>query len=146
MNEISEALEIQVKAIQQSLGNIGNSVNDIQINSLPEITSIPEGNRRDLLQNKWNSIRDHLESIANDIKDGRTRARYTRIDRRNYLDFIEALISDHVIKANPGKYREALEIWKKYKNGRTTPSNNDAARMEVLARELAPHSAAVPEN
>ncbi|ATW02654.1 hypothetical protein [Sphingorhabdus sp. YGSMI21] len=61
---------------------------------------------------KWYEISDHLEEIASSPNiDGRTRARYGRIDRRSYYDLIDALDYDGRLGNMRDIADEATELW-----------------------------------
>ena len=85
----------------------------------------------------WERIRDRLEAIAaNSQIDGRTRAKYGRIDRRRYSDLVNALHNDGEIGADVNFYRDAVELWQKFRTGRATPSEGEVQTMQDLAGRL----------
>ena len=82
----------------------------------------PQGNT-DRMLTSWTRIRDHLEAIADSPRiDGRTRAKYARIDRRTRGQLVAALDVDRNLDADPALYREAIELWNRFKTRRATPS------------------------
>ncbi len=140
VREIGSTLDVQVQAIQQSLGNISTSVNDLrESGAVEEAAPIAGGEPPQAdLRECWTRIRDRLEEIAAGPQiDGRTRAKYTRIDRRRYSEFIGALARDGQLGANEQQYWDALEIWNRNRNGRREPSPQDVQRMRDIAGTVA---------
>jgi hypothetical protein len=85
----------------------------------------------------WHSIRDHLEEIAADPNiDGRTAAKYQRIDRRSYADLIQSLARDGRLQ-NPDAFQQAARLWSRYRTRRLAPNAEDSAQMVHLATTLA---------
>jgi hypothetical protein len=84
----------------------------------------------------WRAVRDKIEDAASNSEiDGRTRAKYGRVDRRSYYDLIEKMEWDGWLE-NAGLYREAYQIWLKYKNGKKSITRDDRARMQALSGVL----------
>jgi vacuolar-type H+-ATPase subunit I/STV1 len=123
----------QIAIATAELGKIRGSVSDLQSAS-DKPTSLAEENSIEQIRNDWNIIRDKLEQIAADAKvDGRSRAKYARIDRRNYLDLVNVIAQDNRLGGNADLYRKAAAIWQKYKNGRSGVDNNDADKLKEIA-------------
>jgi hypothetical protein len=98
-----------------------------------------EQNAQDNMRENWTRIRDRLEQIAaNPDIDGRRRARYNRIDRRQYEDLVIALQNDGALGQNTTSYRDAVDLWQRFRNGRATPSAAEVQEMRDLARRLTP--------
>jgi hypothetical protein len=94
---------------------------------------------RERLQDDWNAIRNRIEAIAAAPSiDGRTRARYARIDRRKYIDLVEALANDKQLGDRPEDFEKAAAIWAKYRGGGSQPSTLDVATMAHLRKALVP--------
>lgn len=128
-NEASAALSAQV-------GQIGGAVADIAAadgNGL--ISSLGEG-RRSIKEN-WVIVRDKIENIASDPEiDGRTRAKYARIDRRRYGDLIAALSADGRLQKKDQSFRSAYEIWLKFRSGRLSPSEIELSEMQDIVNNI----------
>lgn len=89
-----------------------------------------------IVQSGWHAIRDYLEEVAADPNiDGRTAAKYQRIDRRNYSDLIESLARDGRL-TSPAAYLEAVRIWSRYRTRRMAPTNADTTRITDIARSV----------
>ena len=100
-----------------ALGEVRATLSDIEEADAPP-QPVTQGGGRERLQEDWNAIRDSLEQLAADpLIDGRTRARYARIDRRRYADLINALAGDHRLGGSAAEFREAVGIWQRYRNG-----------------------------
>lgn len=90
------------------------------------------------LASAWYAIRDHLEEVAaNPNIDGRTAAKYQRIDRRSYPDLIRSLARDGNLQ-DAQSFLEAAQLWSRYRTRRLAPNAADAARIAELAAALAP--------
>lgn len=71
------------------------------------------------IRSAWEAVRDQLERLAvNPSIDGRTRAKYARIDRRSYYDLIDSMANDDNIAGDPADFREAYTLWMRYRNNR----------------------------
>ncbi|HEX3887475.1 MAG TPA: hypothetical protein VHW05_08255 [Phenylobacterium sp.] len=124
----------QLLGFSQQLVNIGSAVADIPT-SPPEHIAPEEQRAQDTLRDDWIRIRDRLEAIASDPQvDGRTRAKYARLDRRRYIDLVNALEQDGKDVAG---FRSAVELWQRFRTGRAIPAPADIARMRELADRLA---------
>jgi hypothetical protein len=139
-------LDSQFTTTLESLGQLRGNVSDLQsvAASTAESTTAGPAVTRDppvtseKLRDDWDAIRDRLERRAADpALDGRRRAKYVRIDRRRYLDLIDALADDDALGPEAPAYREAARIWQKYRNGRSTPTSEDSAKMSSLRQMLA---------
>lgn len=138
-------LESQFTATLEGLGQLRGNVSDLQSVAAPttEGTNTSGTNARETptasekLRDDWDAIREELERRAADpAVDGRTRAKYARIDRRRYLDLIDALADDAVLGSEAPSYRDAARIWQKYRSGRSIPTAVDAANMSSLRQKL----------
>ena len=132
------SLNDQVASTMQGLAQVRSDVSDIALieEAPPAVAGAPS---RAQLKEDWNSVRDSIESIAaNPSIDGRTRARYGRVDRRNYADLVDMLAHDHRLNANADLFREAVALWQSYRTGKKALSQADAARMATLRALLAP--------
>ncbi|WP_428489556.1 hypothetical protein [Rhodopila sp.] len=138
-------LDSQVATAVESLGTLRGNVSDLQIvtASTAEATNAGPVAPRDpppaseKLRDDWDAIRDQLERrAANPAVDGRTRAKYARIDRRRYLTLIDALADDDALGHEAPDYREAATIWQRYRSGRSSPTPEDADKMLNLRQKL----------
>lgn len=135
-----EGLDAQVGAAVETLGQLRGAVGDIQSvapAALPVQGPEEEDTPRGQLRVAWDAVRDQMEKLAaNPEIDGRTRAKYARIDRRRYGDLQEALARDGRLAGNATLFREAVELWQRFRSGRSEPSADDVTRMRVLQRQL----------
>lgn len=135
ISDAVQTVDIQVAANSSSVAQIQSDVIDIQ-ESVGQAEGVGESDLGKELRTTWNVIRDRLESLASDESiDGRTRAKYSRIDRRRYPVLIESMARDGTLR-NSDLYREAVEIWHRYKNGRREPGKPDVARMAIIETAL----------
>ena len=79
----------------------------------------------------WGRIRDRLQAIALADTDRRARTRYARIDKRRYPDLVAALDYDKKLGADASFFREAADLWQKFRAGRAIPSTSEVQRMQV---------------
>ena len=99
LNEVKDKfseLNAVTSAIQEGLSKTQAAVlerTDEQDQGAPQNVGIAvEADDRSRLKKAWHQIVDHIEAIAGSPNvDGRTRAKYGRIDRRSYYDLINAL-------------------------------------------------------
>jgi hypothetical protein len=130
-------LKVQFSTTIEALGQLRGELGDFQSASVEEPENKDQAFNRDQLRTDWIAIRDQLEQIAADpIIDGRRRARYARIDRRRYLDLIEALADNDALNGNADSYKKAVAIWQKYKNGRRSPTKADVQTMSELRQTV----------
>lgn len=124
----------------ESLGQLRGSIGDLQSTSVAVVDADPADDAsREQLRSDWEAIRDQLERLAaNPQIDGRTRARYARIDRRRYGDLVNSLADDDRLGTHAGDYRAAIALWHQYRNGRRKPVVGDVRRMQELRQALAP--------
>jgi hypothetical protein len=136
LKEHESKLNEQLSSLSLQLGQLSGSVADIPTSSS---VLIPEAqqNAQDKMHEYWEHIRDRLEAIAaNPEIDGRTRARYGRMDRRRYGDLVNALDIDGKLGADAIFYRDAVDLWQKFRNRRATPSAGEVQKMQDLAERL----------
>lgn len=91
------------------------------------------------LRDEWKKVRDKLLSVANDEDvDGRTRAKYARIDLRSgYGDLIDSLAADGLLGRTTADFRAASELWNRHRSRRVEVSADAVAQMAALAKKLA---------
>lgn len=82
----------------------------------------------------WHQARDRLEALANNPEiDGRTRAKYFRIDRRSYDPFISALQRDEILtEAAADAARAAYKLRNGFRRRQSPPTVEEYARMRAL--------------
>ena len=130
-------MQLQFTSTLEALGQLRGSVSDIQSSTLEDAPNEAQADRKEQVRADWNAIRDTLESIAaNPEIDGRTRAKYARIDRRRYTDLIDALARDDGLGADEQAFRDAVTLWSAYRNGRRQPTIGDARAIAELRARL----------
>lgn len=79
------------------------------------------------LRSVWEEVRDELDRRAADPAiDGRTRAKYRRIDRRSLQSLIDFMLWDNTISEIDGrKFSDAWQIWNRYRNGKRQVDERD---------------------
>jgi len=91
------------------------------------------------LVSSWHRVRDRLEEIASDSQiDGRTAAKYSRIDRRRYADLVASLNKDGHLMGGGEHFLEAARIWASHRSGKKKPAQETIQRMIDLALLLSP--------
>lgn len=137
-NNVKESLaviEASFASNAEALGQLRGSVDEVQrasedTRAAQVAPTAVEPIQR--LRDDWRSIRDEIERIAADPQiDGRTRAKYGRIDRRNYRDLIDALKADNRLGSVSASIIGALDIWQRYRVGKTVPTQDDLDRMQT---------------
>lgn len=130
-------LQLQFSTTLEALGQLRGSVSDIQSSTLEEPANETQANRREQVRSDWNAIRDVLErtAAAPDV-DGRTRAKYARIDRRKYWELVDALARDGALAKHEDAFRQAVALWMRYRNGRREPTTADATSISNLRAQL----------
>ncbi len=138
LTEIQSKVEGLSSALLVASGQIRAEIADSEVVNEPESQSGAQVASREKLQADWNAIRDVLEErAAQPTIDGRTRARYSRLDRRRYADLVEALAHDKRLGAAAPAFLEAVSIWQRYRSGRRSPGEADGRRMSALREQLA---------
>ncbi|RII39012.1 hypothetical protein DL237_10060 [Pseudooceanicola sediminis] len=137
-------IEEKLSSLTASTAQIRADVSDRQaldeeLASEPEgQDEIPELSFEDLASN-WLRIRDRLEEIASDSQiDGRTAAKYSRIDRRKYADLVASLNRDDELGEKGPQFLEAAQIWASHRSRKKDPTQSVIQRMVDLALLLAP--------
>jgi hypothetical protein len=132
-----DELSSQLNSTTEGLGQLRGAVGDIQVATSPEELNEGHETTRETLRVAWEAIRDHLEQIAADPSiDGRTRARYNRMDRRRYGELVDALGKDGLLAGKLDLYRDAVTIWQKYRNGKKLPSSTDSRRLTDICSNV----------
>lgn len=102
-----------------------------------EVSEAAELSFEDLSQN-WHRVRDKLEEIASDSRiDGRTAAKYARIDRRNYVDLVSSLNKDSKLGDKGEQFLTAAQIWSSHRTRKKAPNQETIQKMIDLAILLA---------
>ncbi len=134
--EYESKLNEQLSSFSLQIGQLSGSIADLPTQN-PIVVEPVQQNYQDTIRENWARIRDRLEGVAADPKiDGRTRARYGRIDRRKYWDLVTALQNDGLLGLDGNFYKEAVDHWLKFRNGRLVPGKGDAQKMKNLADRL----------
>jgi len=133
LSDIAGGLDEQVAAQSSSVAQIQGEMIELRDTVAQGPDQTPETDKDAIIRGYWDSIREQLETEASDRSiDGRTRARYSRIDRRNYHNLIQALANDGNLD-NPDAFYGAVQLWQHFKNGRRTPSDQDLENMAAFA-------------
>jgi len=93
-----------------------------------------EQERKDQMRSLWGELQGLLEDFAADPDiDARTRAKYARIDRRNYEELANALAMDGSLPGRLDQWKSAIDLWNVSKrNGhRVSQEAVDKFRREV---------------
>ena len=133
-----EAINEQLGAIIGRVSEVAGGVSDIQAGSGQAQDNAQQAGRRDDLKKNWIAIRDQLDSLAVNHTDGRTRAKYGRISRRNYHELIETLEGDDMLNGHAHDFFAANQLWQRFQRGRAVPSVADVRRMVELRAALVP--------
>ncbi len=108
-----------------------------QAGAQTEVAETAELSFEDLSQN-WHRVRDKLEQIASDSRiDGRTAAKYARIDRRNYVDLVSSLNKDGKLGDKGEQFLTAAQIWSSHRTRKKAPHQDSIQKMIDLAILLA---------
>jgi len=137
MREKLGGIDAQFTSTAESLGQLRGAVGDLQSATIEDEPDGAQAREREELKTAWEAIRDQLERIAAspDI-DGRTRARYNRIDRRRYGDLVSALARDGRLGQKADDFRRAVLLWQQHRNGRRAVDPRDCHRMVELRDAL----------
>lgn len=128
----------------ETIGQVRGSIGDLSANAQEPVANAAMEDHREAIRSSWEQIRDTLETIAADPHtDGRRRAKYARIDRRNYRWLIDSLDIDGYLQGAAERFREAVDLWHRFRNGRVRPDKEHADRMSELRDELVRLSPAV---
>lgn len=140
INEIQAKLaelETLFASTSETLGQVRGSIGDLSASDCEPRADIEHNNYRDSIRAGWERIRDTLETMAADPRiDGRTRAKYARIDRRNYHWLIESLDADGRLGGASDRFRESVDLWHRFRSGRTQPEREHAEQMANLQDSL----------
>jgi len=92
---------------------------------------------RERLTESWNQIRDLLEAAAADLTiDGRTGAKYARIDRRNYMHLAAALDEDSYLPGEIDAWEKAISLWYESRKHLKSDLGDRPTRMKDLLETL----------
>ena len=125
--DVSDKQAIEEQAIEEEVsGEPGKQAGKIELTF-------------DDLVSSWHRVRDRLEEMASDSRiDGRTAAKYSRIDRRKYADLVASLHKDGYLLGEGEKFLEAAHIWASHRSKKKKPSQDTIQRMIDLELLLAP--------
>jgi len=144
-------LDTQVAALEASLARVQNLLSDLTDGldrarrareDLPPGAPPPVAPNGDWeqLRSHWNDVREKVEALASEPgTDGRTRARYSRIDRRNYRRLLEALAADNQLGGRAAEYLEAFDIWARYRTNRAPIPQAELERLSFIRDQLVAH-------
>lgn len=131
-DELSE----QLSSLTVSLANVQNRVEEVvvaeQSSAQPGGANDPGEARRERLRQEWSNLQRQAESLAAaSWIDGRTQGKYSRIDRRSYIDVLKALEQDHHLAGQMQDWERALNLWYTFR-ARNTPPPSEADLNEML--------------
>ena len=137
ITEKFNVLDTQFSSFTSGIGRIESSVGDLS-DKADESTDEALTADWDTIRGLWLDVRDELEKRASsDLIDGRTRAKYGRIDRRKYIELIDSMASDRKITdADAESFRSAFSTWRQYKNGRKVVEQKDVKKLRELKEKL----------
>jgi len=143
IRERISVLDAQTSSLASGLGRI--EANTVELSESAEQAGLEQAGLEQAIEDPWNrvrelwfEIRDELERRASDEAiDGRTRAAYGRIDRRQYYLLIEKMTEKRTLTAAVSEaFDSALAIWQRYKSGRTAVRPDDINRMMALRDQV----------
>lgn len=143
IRERISVLDAQTSSLASGLGRIeANTVELAETGESPKSPTAGEDSW-DTLRALWFEVRDELERRASDERiDGRTRAAYGRIDRRQYYLLIEKMTDRGTLGPRASSlFSDALALWQGCKSGRVPVRLEDVKRMRGLRDRLAPNAA-----
>jgi len=130
-------LDPQIASALQNLGDLRGQLSDVQAAAHIETSDSQASGNWERIRDDWNIIKEKLEELAADPAiDGRTRAAYARIDRRQYWMLIDRLHRDGLLKGNAKQFRVALELWQRFKSGRAEPDQASLDRMSEIRKRV----------
>lgn len=141
MNEKLTAIDTDVSSLNEALAGVQASVAQTQA-AIHEsnqgdgeaVPIQPQGERsfKEELSGVWHDIIEHIEKIASAPSiDGRTRAKYARIDRRSYYDLFGSLSDDGRLQEFRRQADEAAQIWYANRRRNNVPAE-DVGRLTFL--------------
>ncbi|MBL4927286.1 hypothetical protein [Fuscibacter oryzae] len=102
--------------------------------AVQDLATSPDGDLKSKFSEAWEVVRSAIEDRAVDPSiDGRTRAKYLRIDRRQYRDLANALRADGNLNLDEGSVFGAIELRQSYRNGRRVINIEDVAKMKTFS-------------
>lgn len=139
INERIEKQDVVIASVSEVINRTSGEVSEIGARDMqPASGTQDQQNSRDDINKNWSLVRDYIERLANNPEiDGRTRARYNRIDRRSYQDLVDALLVDGHLNAERAKdIQKAIVLWRRYRGGKLTVEASDAQWIQQLALSL----------
>jgi hypothetical protein len=147
-----KALEEQIGGLSTGLGRVQSDVAGLadsaddaagmahsSDDTVDEVANLNQSDRPEL-RDAWLRIRSELERRANaDGLDGRTKASFWRIDRRNYDDLIDKIADARNSPISPeekSQFKDALTIWISYKNGRKKFELRDLEKLLAIEKSI----------
>lgn len=144
--EFRKKVEDQLSAIEPQVGSLLKLAQEVRasVDDLDNSQPVPEPDAaapatRANLKVVWQEIRDVIDSIASDQDvDGRTRARFARIERYSYEDLINALAEKELLGEHRGDFLRANAIWQNYQRRPDDPRQAEFDEIRELRDRLAP--------
>lgn len=152
VDQFRESMNDKLSKINEDVGSLNAALSGVQASVAQTQAAIHEGNQDDgeavptppedprstkeRLSEEWHALVEHIERIASSPNiDGRTRAKYARIDRRSYYDLIGSLADDGRLSDLRPQADEAAQLW--YANRRRqNVANSDVNRMAALKESI----------
>lgn len=132
INQLGEKL-VEINALlsavqkNQAVSQSKSEEEERAIEALTPESASGEQTPRAKLKEFWSRIRDRLEDVASDSAiDGRIRARYARIDRRDYQALVRALGSEGRLGSDQEKWLRSVFLWYKFR-----PNNQEIDPVEL---------------
>lgn len=95
----------------------------------PEPGQLPGVDAREILVSSWRKAQSFIEDTASSSKiDGRTRAKYSRIDRRSYIDLIYSIHHDGNIVGAIEEWEALHQDFRRYRNPRVAAPTVEEAQ------------------
>lgn len=134
-NDLFASLEAGLSHAQNAMSDYNDRLTQQQSpEGDPTTESEADQWRREVME-AWADVRDRIETLASQPSlHSKRRAKYARIDRRNYGNLLSALSKDGVI--NSPHWDDAYKIWSRYRTNRSEVSQQDVEMMRSLRRLL----------
>jgi|CXWL01.1.fsa_nt_gi hypothetical protein len=142
IKEKFDELTDQLSSVTESLANVQNRVEEVVVAESSQATTSetdPAAEaRREKIKSEWNRLQRQVESLASaSWIHGQTKLRYTRIDRRNYIDLLKAMDQDGNLAGSLVDWEAALNAWYTFRARNTpAPSPTDVESMVALRLKL----------
>lgn len=145
VREVSSQIQdlgVLIASVQEALANTQNTL----LESQPQLALRPANgdgvlneSGRDEIRRLWRGLQEEIERQASRPEiNGNTRAKYARLDRRNYFRLIDYLREDRNLIGDVSLWREAYDKASAASHSPAEPSRETVARMRELDKLLRP--------